>query len=594
MDRIARLGLSERQQQLNRLWSVYRCANYSHRKVDWNGQPVQTAMDEEVISTQGYMPPGFVDGSGQALPLKYRKPTAPYALVKVIVDRFTGMLFSEHNHPEVMVEGDPQTEDWLRSLADTTRIWQQFIQARTFGGAQGTAVVGAQFIDGKPVVEVHDPRWCVPTFDEHGSTTLVKLEKRYRYPKEERDQATGRWETKEYWYRRIIDQQSDVLFEPAPVGDGDEPDWQEARRADHGFGFCPAVWIQNLPVQDSEDGDPDCPDSVYEMVTAIDVLVAQSMRALVANTDPQLVITTKAELADVQMGRDKALRVPDGDAKFLEISANGPTAALDLAQQLRRMALEVAQCVLEHPDVQGGGDKTATEVERNMQSMFSKADIFREQYGQRGIVPVLEMFWKAARKLQKPRMLTPQEQGLPQEAIAPGVAAGDAAARLGAEPGPGAHPEVDATSQNAGMDPNDGILQPQTATMVRGEVKLPPRYETSPAGGMVAVERQPGEGGTIQLKWPDYVPPSLQDVQLAATATVAAMAGGVLDDESAISFVAPFFKVEDKVGLVGKVRANAAQQQADIMSQIASANAPEPNPNPKAPPGPILPAAPQE
>lgn len=599
LDRIARLGMSERQQELNRLWSVYRCANYKHRKVDWDGKQATDAHHDEVISTTGFMPPGFVDGSGATLPLKYRKPTAPYALIKVVVDRFTGLLFSEGQHPEIKVEGDAATEDWLRALADTTRIWQQMILARQYGGAMGTACLGFQFIDGRPVIEVHDPRWLFPEFDEHGSTTLTKIEKRYRYPKEERDPETGKWETKEYWYRRVIDQQSDVLFEPAPVDDGEEPQWQVARQADHNFGFCPAVWVQNIPVQDSEDGDPDCPDSVYDMVASIDVLVSQSMRALVANTDPQLVITTKAEMADVQMGRGVAIRIPEGDAKFLEINAAGPKAALELAEQLRKMALEVAQCVLEHPEV--GGGKTATEVERNFQSMFSKADIFREQYGQKAVIPILEMAWRAATALNKPRLLpqaAPPSQGLPPEAIAaPGASSGAPEAPGGVPPGPGATPGAPAAAQPAaaGLEVNDGMLHgAQSATMTRGVVRLPPRYEKDELGTSIAVERELGTGGTIQLKWPDYVQPSLQDVQMAATAAGAALSGGLIDDETAIGFIASYFKAEDKNDLVQKVRANGAQQQADLMAQMASANQPEPNPNPMAPPGPLLPAAPQE
>jgi hypothetical protein len=597
MDRIARLGMSERQQELNRLWSVYRCAHYKHRKVDWDGKQATDAFNDEVISTQGFMPPGFVDGSGASLPLKYRKPTAPYALVKVIVDRFTGLLFSEGQHPEIKVDGDPATEDWLRALADSTRIWQQMIQARQYGGSMGSTAIGFQFVNGKPAIEVHDPRWCFPEFDEHGSTTLIKLEKRYRYPKEERDPETGKWETKEYWYRRIIDANSDVLFEPAPVDDGEEPQWQEARRADHNFGFCPIVWVQNIPVQDDVDGDPDCPESVYDMVSSIDSLVSQAQRALIANCDPQLVLTTKAELADVQMGRDRALRVPDGSASFLEITATGPKAALELAEQLRGMALEVAQCVLEHQAVSGG--KTATEVERNMQSMFSKADIYREQYGQKAVIPVLEMAWRAAQALSKPRLLPqapPPPQGLPQAAIAaPGATLGAEAQAPagGTPPGPGTPPAAPQGAPAApGMEANDGMLH-QFATMTRGVVQLPPRYVKDELGVMQAVERELGTGGTIQLQWPDYIQPSLQDVQIAATAAAAALQGGLIDDETAIGFVAAYFKAEDKNDLVEKVRANGAQQQADLMAQMASANQPE-NPNPKAAPGALLPAAPQE
>lgn len=567
MDRVSRLGLSQRQQSLVRLWAWYRGQQYQNRKLDWNGREALDELSSEIVSTQGYIPPGFADMSTQSaskFPLKFRRPTAPYALVKVIVDRFTGLLFSEQQHPEIKVEGDPVTEDWLRAVADSTRIWQCLIQARAYGGALGTAVLGFQFSNGKPVIEVHDPCWVQPTFVEHGSSMLRSIEKRYTFPKEIRDEATGRWETKQFWYRRVIDESSDVLFEPAEVGSGEEPDWKEARRVDHNFGFCPAVWVQNLPVQDTEDGDPDCTQAVYETVAAIDTLVSQANRALLANCDPQLVVTTKADMTDVRLSGDSALKIPEGDAKFLEVQATGPKAALELADQLRKQVLEMAQCILEHPDVAA---KTATEVERMYQSMLAKADVLREQYGQKGIIPLLEMIYKAAYKLgQAQPIAQPQATVGPPEQALPG------------QPAPV-------------VDPNDGILQPQVATMVRSVVVLPPRYEKDALGVMQRVERELGGGGTINLKWPGYFQPTLTDVGLAVTAAVGAMSGGLMDDETAIGFIAPYFKVEDKTDLVDKVRANAAQQSADMAAMMASANQPKPS-DVTQPPGPIIPPSP--
>jgi hypothetical protein len=587
-DRIKRLGLSQRQQMLNRLWAVYRGMQYEHCKVDWNGKENVDDMASEVISTQGYIPPGFVDmgKQGSALPLKFRRPSAPYALIKVIVDRFTGLLFSENQHPEIKVDGDPLTEDWLRAVAEVTRIWQVFIQARAYGGGAGTAVVGFQFINGKPHIEVHDPRWMTPEFTEHGSTTLLSVEKRYMYPKELRDEATGRWETKSFWYRRIIDEQSDVLFEPAEVGNGEEPEWVEAKRVDHAFGFCPVVWVQNQPAQDSEDGDPDCPPAVYENARAIDALVSQANRAILANCDPQLVLTTKAEMASVALSGDQALRVPDGDAKFLEVQATGPKAAMEMAGELKNNCLEMASCVLEDPDNSSGAQKTATAVERNYQAMWAKTDVLREQYGTKGVVPLLEMMYRAAVALGQPKPI-PQE--LPQEQppeIAPVPVAGQ-------EPGAELHGDVNPGSpetmggQAAPSEELDGVVS-QRPTTVRQSVVLPPHRDEN--GN--ETEREPGDGGTISLKWPGYTQPTLDDVTKAVTAAVAALAGGIADDETAIHFVSPYLKVEDKQDLVEKVRAHAAQQQTDLMAQMASAN--QPSAGMAHPPGALLPAAPPE
>lgn len=547
MDRVARLGLSARQQELNQLWNVYRNTQYSARKIGWDGKEATGRLDTDFISTQGYLPPGFMDQSkagGSALPLKFRRPSAPYALVKVIVDRFTGLLFSESRHPEIKVDGDDVTQDWLRALAETTRLWQQMIQARTFGGAMGAVCVGFQFVNGKPVIEVHDPRWCFPEFSEHGSLALKSLEKRYTYPKEERDPSTGRWQTVQYWYRRVIDETSDVLYAPARVDQGNEPEWFEEKRADHNFGFCPVLWTQNMPLQDSEDGDPDCSSAVYENSEAIDALIAQANRGILMNCDPTLILTTKAEFQGISVGSDNAIRVPDGDAKFLELQASGPKAALDLAAQLREHILEMASCVLEHPDVAG---KTATEVQRNYEAMLAKADVLREQYGQRLVIPLLEMMWRGANQLYQPKLIpVPGFETPGQETQHENAGAG-----------------------TLGSNPLDGVLT-QTPMTVRSTVLLPPRYEKGVDGITVAVERQLGTGGTISLKWPGYFQATPQDLQAAVLSTSTALSGGIIDDETAITYIAPFFKTENVADLIDRVRTNAGQAQADLMAQMQS------------------------
>jgi hypothetical protein len=88
---------------------------------------------------------------------------------------------------------------------------------------------------------------------------------------------------------------------------------------------------------------------------------------------------------------------------------------------------------------------------------------------------------------------------------------------------------------------------------------------------MVVIEHALGEGGAVQLKWPGYFQLSAQDMQMSVTSTVAALSGGLIDDETTIGYTAPYFKAEDVAGLVAKVRTRAGQQQADIMAQMQSA-----------------------
>lgn len=509
-DRIARLGLNARQQSLNYLWSWYRCEKYSHRRLDWNGTQAVGPIEHEAIATQGFLPPGFIDAGAQDMPVKFRRPTAPYPLGRVIVDRFTGLLFSEKKHPEIRVPGDRDTEEYANALATAGRLWALMILARAYGGSMGSACVGFQFVEGEPVIEIHDPRWMTPKFADRMTHVLDSIEKRYIYPQEERG-LDGVWRVIDYWYRRIIDREKDVLFKPALVGEGDEPEWEVEKEVVHGFGFCPVVWTQNLPVQDSEDGDPDC-HGLYEIFGTIDSLIAQANKGIIANCDPTAVIVSTAELSDVKKGSDNAIKLPDGSASYMEISGAGITAALALVDRLRGYALEVAQCILEHPEM---SQRTATEIERAYSSMLSKADIFREQYGQKLIVPLIKMMIEAARSLT--------------------------------------------TTQR----------QDETGTLVRGKIILPPRVETDEETGQISLSPQAlgKKSGDIMLQWPPYFEPLLADVELATRSAIAAQAGRLIDMEHAVKYVANYYQVEDAHAMIERIKSEAQQAQDQTSNQ---------------------------
>ena len=508
---VARLGLSPRQQELNRLWSYYRCAQYEARSVEWDGSRAMSALDKEVVATSGVMPPGFVDAGEQGVPIKFRKPTVKYHLSKVVTDRFTGLLFSEKNHPQMRVEGDAQTEDWVSALIEECRLWAQMVLARQYGGAMGSVAVGFKFVDGKPVVEVHDPRWMFPEFESHDALKLKSVEKRYQYPTEVRDPVTGEWVTVHLWYRRVINERLDVVFKPVPVAeDGSEPLWEVDEGVEHGLGFCPVVWVQNAPVQDSCDGDPDC-HGIHDLVEAIDALLSMANQGVIGNCDPTVIISSPDKLGEVRKGSDNVVKLTGGTAQYMELSGSGPKSAVELADRFRALGLEVAQCVLEHPEVAG---RTATEIERVYSSMIGKADVLREQYGERGVKALVEMMLRAARKLAEP------------------------------------------------SDDGEGGVEV-------GAVTLPPRVETDEeTGETTLVERKLGKGGRVTLQWPGYFHPGLSDAKEAVSAAVSAVSGGLIDDATAVKFTAPYFGVGDAGALLRQVREAAKQRELEYMQQM--------------------------
>lgn len=516
---VARLGISPRQLELNRLWAYYRAQQYDARTTDWDGSPRTGGLELEQITQSGFLPPGFEDPGRRTLPLRFRRPTAPYHLVRLVVNRFTGLLFSEKRHPSARAPGDELTEDWLGGFCEATRYWAQMIQARGHGGAMGSACIGFQFAEGRPIVEVHDPRWLFPEWRDRAELKLRGIEKRYQYPQEEFNQETGVWEEVPYWYRRVIDEHVDAVWRPQPVTE-EEPYWGEPvpenpaidRAVVHDLGFCPVYWIQNLPVQDSIDGDPDC-HGAYDTNEEIDALTAQGNRALKANADPTVVVATDAGLdGPLKKGSDNAILVPStGSVTYLEITGASIEAIDKKCDNLERRFLQMCQCVLERPD--GADAKTATEVDRLWSSMLAKADILREQYGQRGIVPLLDGASQAAAKLGQKKISRTETGG----------------------------------------------------KIIHYGVKLPPRVEKLPDGKVKIIPRRLGNvENQPQLQWPRYFDPTLDDAQKAVSTAVSAKAGNVVDLEHAVQLVAPFFDIEDVQAVIASMtKGKQAEQDAE-------------------------------
>lgn len=397
---VGKVGLSPRQQELDRRWAYYKCSQYAARKVAWDGSRVVGQTERDTIALAGYVPPGFYIANSETLPIQFRKPSTPYHLCRVIVDRFTGLLFGQKRHPKIEVKGDEDTEDFINAVVEVGRLWPTMMQARTYGGATGSVAIGFKVINGRPQFEVFDPRWCIPVFIDRANCVLSSIEYRYTFKQEIRDED-GDMQEVDFWYRRVIDTKQDVIFKPVIADPRQKPVWEPEVVVDHMLEFCPVVWVQNEPSSTEIDGEGDCA-AVYDLSEAIDRLNAQAEKGILANCDPTTVIATDAVMGEVKKGSSNALKLPTGgQASYMEMSGGGVEQAREQAQHYKDLALEVAQCVLEQP----AKPQTATEVDRNYAAMLARADIFREQYGEMGVKKLVNMVLVAAVSLTRPRVV---------------------------------------------------------------------------------------------------------------------------------------------------------------------------------------------
>lgn len=507
------LKLTERQKELNEFWAYYKVAEHDAKGTDWAGRPLMRREMRDMISRQRYIPPGFVDAGGDTLPMDFRRPAAPLGIVRTIVSRFTGLLFSHKRHPQIGIPGDVRTEDYVNGLLEYGGFWSTAMLFRNQGGAMGSACFGFKFVNSNCVFEALDPRWCTPEFVGQGYQELSKLTIQYTYSKEEYDELAEKHKRVWYWYRRVIDTETDTLWVPVKCKEhGKEPPWDYIKKntIQHGFGEIPYEWVQNTQSDDDVDGDPDAV-GCYDMVRVVDQLLSEVWSGTIANCDPTLTMITDMDLNAIKKGSDNAIRLNQGSsAQYLELGGNGPRTGLEVAKAIEERIFRLAQCVPDNVLYESNGEKTATEIERIFSSMLEKADMIRGQYGP-AITRMCEKLIRAAKIIATVREL------------------------------------------------EDGRL-------VRGKINVPPRTVTQPDGDVVELPRVVGNGTACVISWPPYYRASFMDIQTAVNMTTQAKDAEVLTKESAIRYIAPLMGIDPLKEIISLKRAEDAAQEAEAAS----------------------------
>ncbi len=553
-------GVTHRYRRLDRLDAFFKCIEYEHHEFGWDGSP---ADQFETISPKVVVPMGFTQPA-QDQSVKQKRPTSPLRLCPMVVDRFTGLLFSKDRTPEIEVEGDADAQDFLRAVLKKARFWRTMYQARSHGGSMGSSLVTCQLREGRFSFTAHSPKfvqdviWADPDLKIPAGVLI-----QYIFVKEMEilDNKTGmplgKTKPVPFLYRRIIDEQWDVIFEPAQMTGNElprlEPDMSLSY--EHKLGRFPGAWIQNLPSDDELDGVPDC-EGAFQMFETIDRQVAQSNKGLLQNQDPTLVISRDKRLvqmgAPLKKGSDNAIDVGQGgDAHYLEIGGSGITASREFVKDLKQSAMDKVQCVVVDPTTISGAAQSAKAIEYIYGPMLEKAGRLREQYGE-AIEYLAEIVLEFGRVWSDPLKYPGNVKGVKFE-LPPKLV------------------EIDEDPDNP--NPEEGV---QT----------------------VMVDRHPGVGGVVSLTWGPYFQETPTDIQMMVTVIASAFAAQLIDQETAVRKIAHLFKVEDVEALLRRVREESEQKKGERDEQMAElwpSSAPEPGvPEgpPEAPPAPPVPEGP--
>ena len=385
----APLGETERFRQMDRREAFFRTRQYSHQRKDWNGRDADQL---ESISAEAIFPAGYVQtGPAEGLLARDKRPTAPTNKAKVIVRRYTAMLFSEKRLPQVRVAGDPDTEAFLNAVREAAHFWPQMRAARNLGGAVGSVAMLVSVRDGAFQYEVVNTKNCEPVWKDVRTRTLQGLLIMWRYQRQEnvfdeKNRFTG---TKmvDYVYRRIVTEMSDIVYQDCKLEDAGTS-WNELARVDHSLGFFPGVWVQNTAEADDVDGECDC-EGAFQTIDTNDRLLAQCNYGALNNLDPTAVLAydTKAVAATgaaggvVQKGSDNSLHVGQGgSAAYMEMTGSGIEVALKLSDKFEKNITDITGMVfLDDKDMAAA--QSAKAIEFRFEPTLTVADDLRAQYG---------------------------------------------------------------------------------------------------------------------------------------------------------------------------------------------------------------------
>jgi len=507
---------SERFLDLDRRQQYFDCTQHDWKRYDFNGRPVRPGpiSVQPLITTE--VAPFYVS-------LYQRRPSSPVRMGKIIVDAFTNMLFGEDRWPRFLCQGDEDTQDYAEALAKEENLRIKMIEVRNLGGAVGSVGMSWCFKDGKPRVDVHNTKnLYVHEWKDRAALVPAHVSEVYLYPVDEYDAAKGKVVRKQYWYRHDWDEEDEIGFQPVEYKINEEPDWKEdpEASANHDFGFCPFIWIQNTPHKDP-DGVPDY-NGQYESMDTLDVIASVLARGTTLNLDPTLILNMDPNITaktGVKKGSDQAIVVGEGgDAKYLELAGTGVTAGISVFQLKRRTILEATQCVVPDPEEVAASGTSSVAIKAIYQPMLGMSAVHREQYGA-GMKRLLEQQLEVARD------------------------------RHGTS--------VSITSP---ADPENGKSEETTEDAIQ-MIDLPPKVKDTPKTdddgnpetndkgiptGAVDTEEQdrvPGEGEILELGWGEWFPMTPQDRQLAVQALQLAAGAGkaVLSQQTAVEEAAVIF-----------------------------------------------------
>jgi Phage portal protein, SPP1 Gp6-like len=338
--------------------------------------------------------------TGEYIPLRQRRPSVRYPLCRIVVEDSVSLLFSEGHFPTID-SPDPAVRVAFANIVKETRLNLTMTQA-AMTGATGSVALLLRVLKGRLFVDVLDTMYLTPTWDPSAPDTLARVDERYKVSGADLlrngyaiDNPDG-----QYWFARCWDNETEIWYEPAPVGKLLSPVIDTARSISHKLGAVPIVWIKNLPgtpsTGDNADGACTFAAAMHSQVE-IDYQLSQVGRGLKYSSDPTLLLKDPAlPDGDLIRGAGNALIVSEkGDARLLEIGGTASAAVIEYVRTLRELALESIHGNRASPE-RITAAQSGRALELLNQGLIWLADRLRTSYGEAGLLQLARLIIRAS------------------------------------------------------------------------------------------------------------------------------------------------------------------------------------------------------
>ena len=324
-----------------------------------------------------------------------RDPGAVWNLRGEVADALTERSMSGDAWCRLAIADDPDAEDYLKALVEQCTMEDAVSDARTLGGATGTAIASFQIREGEVFVEAHNARdtialdWADPV--RHRPSAVVQ-----RYWSQAPLAADGAKQTLivRYW-----DVEREALFQRVEDNVGGWR-WEKIDEFIHGLGFCPVYWCpQGFVAPGSHEGTPDGAGTESAIDDANELLAAASATTK-RNADDTLVVQEDPALAPRQIRKGGFNTIfARGGASYLSQDGESARICLELAEKRAQHVLRRSRVVV--PSVEDLGRATTGEaMKRLMEPMDKACGRLRRTYGRWLIVPMARDILAACRTLE--------------------------------------------------------------------------------------------------------------------------------------------------------------------------------------------------